>query len=553
MSALVVSGGRIVGSNGALLSVPTITPLNEPKVAIVGNGGDVSYGQLTTSGFVSYTASSPATPAGAAVQSIGAYDLAVLGGTFEGSSSFSGTKRQNMVHAFMGGGSFPIALNQHRPTQCFLYAIMESGLASGASGGYAGFNNICLSNNWWAWNTAGGTGTKLTRSGTINASTQYEINYGYAWDTSAGSAGLDQSICGNVYGTLSNGQGPAQTAATYFASGLLTTNPQDSRFLSLTNGAAPNAAGLFWDNCFIYPNGGGNLTSSTGFWDGINSFNNNSFAAYPTGVSSLLARGQYHCLQTVQSYLATCNPGSTYISFGNFGNYWNGIGFGNIGTLTANGAAGAFGGGLVEAAFGSPGNSYQAFQTNADMQANYATIMAFAVAPKMVVIASWLPATDGSTTATFTTGGVATVAATNTPLEYQLMRLGLCWTRVNGDAYYGVGTNGNNWGVTRWYDEFGDDSLTQVNVPRGWLGQPVNQTLTIITLSNGVQLRVFTGGVAMINPWGNGAQTVTSSQLAGVGLTGLSHLNGTQQPTLNNGGAFTTWSAADADGLLLVG
>jgi hypothetical protein len=351
-----------------------------------------------------------------------------------------------------------------------------------------------------------------------------------------------------VYGTLSSGQGPAQTAATYFASGLLTTNPQDSRFLSLTNGAAPNADGVFLDNCFIYPNGGGNLTSSTGYWDGINSFNNNSFAAYPSGVSSLLARGQYHFFQTLQSYLATCNPGSTYYNFGNFGNYWNSIGLGNIATLTASGAANTYHGGLVEGAFGIPGASYQAFQTYADMQANYTNIMGFCLAPQMVVIGSWLPATDGSTTATFTTGGTATVASTGTALEYQLMRMGLCFTLANGNAYYGTGVNGYNWAVTRWYDEFGDDSATQVNVGRGWLGQPLAGATV---LSSGVLVRPFQNGCVTSNPWGNGSQAVTNAQIATVTGHNQKFIAGTQQPSINTGGSYSTYTHADGDGLCL--
>lgn len=551
MTSLIYSGGHILSAGGSLCAVPgATTNSGAPWVALVANGGDVSYGQDSTSGFVSYTASAPTTPAGIGVQTLGAPDIVILGGSFEGSGAYSGTKRANLVTAVKGGGTYPIALNRSRPTLCFPYAIMESGLASGASGGYAGFNNICLSNNWWAWNAAGGTGSKLTRSGTINASTQYEINYGYAWDTSAGSAGLDQPICGNVYGTFSAGQGPAQTAATYFASGLLTTNPQDSRFLSLTNGAAPNADGLFLDNCFIFPDGGGALTSSTGYWDGINSFNNNAIAAYPTGTSSLLARGQYHFFATMQAYLQTCNPGSTYYNFGNFGDYWNSVGYGNIASLTASGAANTYHGGLVEGAFGIPSSSYQAFQTYADMQGNYTNIMAFCLAPKLVVIGSWLPATDGSSTATFTTGGVATVASTGTALEYQLMRMGLCFTHANGNAYYGTGVDGYNWAVTRWYDEFGDDSLTQVNVPRGWLGAPLAAGPTTIT--NGVLVRAFQNGCVTSNPWGNGAQAVTNAHIAAVTGRNQKFIAGTQQPSINTGSAYTSYTHADGDGLTLL-
>lgn len=547
MSAVVLSGGRIIGSGGAAVCVGS-SQLGFPLIASMAQGGDQSYGQDSTTGFVSYTASAPTTAAGIGVQSLGSADLIVIGGSFEGGSALSGTKKQNLVAAVKGGGNYPIAINRNRPTKVFPYAIMESGLASGAAGGYAGFNNLCLSNNWWAWNAAGGTGTKLTRSSTINSSTNYEINYGYAWDTSAGSAGLDQPICGNVYGTLSAGQGPAQTAATYFASGLLTTNPQDSRFLSLTNGAAPNADGLFLDNCFIYPNGGGNLTSSTGYWDGINSFANNSVGAYPSGVSSMLARGQYHFFQTLQAYLATCNPGSTYENFGNFGNFWNSIGLGNIATLTANGAANTYHGGLVEGAFGIPGASYQAFQTYADMQANYTNIMGFTIGAKRVVIGSWLPATDGSTTATFTTGGVATVASTGTALEYQLMRMGLCFTLANGNAYYGTGVNGYNWAVTRWYDEFGDDSGAQVNVGRGWLGQPLAGASV---LASGVLVRPFQNGCVTSNPWGNGSRAVTNAQIAAVTGHNQKFIAGTQQPSINTGGSYSSYTHADGDGLCL--
>jgi hypothetical protein len=540
--------GHVVVINGGACATGGGTPMSDaPRAGVIANGGDQSFGQTTTSGFVSYTASGPGTAAYTAVQTIGSADIVFgLGGSYEGWQA-SGRNKQNLVTAIKGQGTYPNTRNQFRTPYVFPYAIIESSQNATTGLPYQTYTSLVISENWWTFLTGGGTGTMLQSPN----SGFFEINYSYAWDTSAGSAGLDTSICGNVYGSFSAGQGPAQSAATYFASALLTNNPQDSRFTSLNNGAAPNADGLFLDNCFIFPNGGGNVASTTASWDGIGTQTSSTIAAYPSGASSLLSRGQYHFYQTMQSYLATCNPGSTYYNIGNFGNYFNTVGYGNIAAATANAMSGMFHGGLVETVAGTGGSSFQSFQTFADVLQNYVYIMAFCIAPKLVGLGFRMPATDGSSTATWTISGTATTVSTGTAQEGQCIRAAIGLTALN-DGYTVFYTSGDNYALTRWPDEFGDDSQTQVNVKRGYLGPRVGSIPTSAAFANGVWMSVWTGGVVLFNPWGNGAQTITLSQLQAVVPGNYRFLNGTQFPTPNSGAVFSTYTFGDPDGLVLI-
>jgi hypothetical protein len=62
---------------------------------------------------------------------------------------------------------------------------------------------------------------------------------------------------------------------------------------------------------------------------------------------------------------------------------------------------------------------------------------------------------------------------------------------------------------------------------------------------NGVYRRDFENGVALVNPRGNGQQTV---QLE----AGLRRIAGNQDPAVNNGQAVDTVTLQDADGIILV-
>lgn len=541
------NAGNTSGTNSTSATTQSLsTSLNFPRVAVVANGGDQSYGQTATAGFTSYTASGPGTAAYNACQFLGSFDAVYpLGGSFEGFQASNRTK-QNLVQAIKGLGSFPNVKNASRTPYVFLYCIMESSQNAASGLPYQRFANLIAANNWWTYESAGGAGT-IQPAG---ASGFFEVNYSYAWNTAVGSAARDASICGHVYGALSSGQGPAQSAATYFSSALLTTNVLDSRFTGLTNGAAPNADGLFLDNCFIFPNGGGGLSPASSSWDGLGLQSNAAIAAYPSGASSLIARGQQKFFATMQTYLASCNPGSTYYSIGNFGSYANTVGNGNINGVTASAMASTLHGGLIEDTFGSGGNALQSFQTFAQVITNYNFGMDFCLAPKLAGIHARLPATDGSSTATWRINGVATTVSTGTAAEYQCMRAALC-TALMDNGFFAIGTSGNIWQTVRYYDEFGDDSLAQVNVKRGYLGQPTGARASAAFL-NGVWGRKFTGGLVLVNPWLNGSQTITAAQLTTAFGGTYKRLSGTQQPAVNSGAAFTSYTFSDPDGLILL-
>lgn len=546
MTSLILSGGRLLGISGAICATnPATGQTNFPRVAVIANGGDQSYGQSTTSGFVSYTASGPGTDAYTAMQQLGAFDIVYpLAASYEGWQTGARTK-QNLVTAIKGQGIYPNIKNASRIPYVFLYCIIEASANSGTGQPYQTLTNLVRANNWWTYETAGGSGTMLPSA---FGSGNFEINYTYAWNTSAGSAALDAPICGNVYGTLSSSQGPAQSGATYFASALLTNNVLDSRFTGLTNGAAPNADGLFLDNCFCYPDAGGSVGVTNGSWDGIGTQGNNTLGAYPSAASSLLARGQYHFFQTLQSYLASCNPGSTYLNIGNAGSYANVTGLGNTHTATANAIDSTWHGILLEAVAGVIGSGWQTFMTFADILANMDYAFGYCLPPQLVGVNTRLPPTDGSATVPFKTGGSTVTVSAGTALEYQMMRCMLAMTLMR-DGYFTTSNSTADYSLVRWYDEFGDDSLTQVNVKRGYLGAA---TSTYTTLSNGVHLRPFSGGAVLFNEWGNGTQTVTAAQVSTA--TGFTYnlMAGTQQPTINTGAAFSSYTFADGDGLILI-
>lgn len=534
-------------------SIPT--GLAFPRIALVASGGDQSYGELLdnpgpTNTFPGYSSSGPGTHTYTAMQQLGAYDLIYgLSGNQENWPNIVGAgvrQKSDLVNAIKGLGSFPNVINTKRTPYVFLYAVIESSLVTGS--GYQTWANLIQANNWWLYETSGGTGTKTPSA--ASGTGWFNVNYAYAWNTAAGGVSLDNSIAGNAYGTMSNGMGPATSGANYWVNSLITQNrTRDSRFASLlTANAAPNADGLMLDNCFMYPNAGGNLAGTTQSWDGIGNQPNNTAAAYPSGASSLLARGQFHFFSQYQSYLASSNPGSTYLNIGNFGSYANVTGFGNTHTLTANAMDGVLHGGLLEAVAGFNGPSWQSFQTAPEVLANYNFALGYCQSPGLVCIGTILPATDGSLTSSFTTGGTAVTVTAGTPLEYQMMRCMLCFTLMES-GFFAPGTHGYNYNLSRWYDEFGDDSLAQVNVPRGYLGFPVNSS---ITFSNGVMGRQFNGGYVLWNPWGNGVQTITSSQISAVTGNTYSLMHGTQQASINTGAAFSTYTFADGDGLILI-
>jgi hypothetical protein len=213
--------------------------------------------------------------------------------------------------------------------------------------------------------------------------------------------------------------------------------------------------------------------------------------------------------------------------------------------------ASTFHGGLAETVFGTGGSSFQTYQTFAEVLQGYNATMDFCLPPKLVGIGIRLPATDGSQTATWLISGSSTTVSTGTALEYQCMRAGLCFTLLDG-GYAIFIVNGNEWALVRYYDEEGDDSLTQVNVKKGWMGTRVGVRPTAAAFSNGIWAAVFTNAIALFNPWLNGSQSLTLSQVQAVFPGNYTCISGSQQPTINTGATFVSHTFGDPDGLILL-
>jgi hypothetical protein len=98
----------------------------------------------------------------------------------------------------------------------------------------------------------------------------------------------------------------------------------------------------------------------------------------------------------------------------------------------------------------------------------------------------------------------------------------------------------SDYGTVLWYDEF---DLAGTSTTK-WLGEAIDPPQTT-PWQNGVYRRRFAAGVVLVNPKGNGSQTVS------VGA-GYHRFSGTQDSTTNNGAAASSVTLADRDGLFLV-
>jgi hypothetical protein len=120
--------------------------------------------------------------------------------------------------------------------------------------------------------------------------------------------------------------------------------------------------------------------------------------------------------------------------------------------------------------------------------------------------------------------------------DYQTLRYALSLALLD-DGYFSASTDYNE---IVWYDEF--DLAGKATT--GWLGAAVDPP-PAAPYEKGVWRRRFANGMALVNPKGNGAQTVTIG-------AGYRKILGTQAPTINDGSKVTTVTLADRDGILLV-
>jgi hypothetical protein len=113
--------------------------------------------------------------------------------------------------------------------------------------------------------------------------------------------------------------------------------------------------------------------------------------------------------------------------------------------------------------------------------------------------------------------------------DYQTLRYGLA-SALMGDGYFSYS---DGYSDVLWYDEFDVD-----------LGLAIDPLQTS-PWKQGVYMRRFEGGMAIVNPKGNGTQSVSIP-------SGYRRIDGVQDPATNNGAAVSTVTLADRDGIILV-
>ena len=127
--------------------------------------------------------------------------------------------------------------------------------------------------------------------------------------------------------------------------------------------------------------------------------------------------------------------------------------------------------------------------------------------------------------------------------DYQGMRYGLTSCLLD-NGYYHFNTAGQGGGNNvAWFDELGFNLGQAVAGPNN----PNNGTYSsggLTVWQNGVYRRDFQNGISLVNPKGNGVQTVTLE-------TAYKHLSGTQVPSINNGESVTSVTLNDRDGVIL--
>jgi hypothetical protein len=118
------------------------------------------------------------------------------------------------------------------------------------------------------------------------------------------------------------------------------------------------------------------------------------------------------------------------------------------------------------------------------------------------------------------------------PTDYQGFRYGFA-TALLDDAYYAYHDESKGFSGVTWFDEF------DVKLGRATSAPPT------AAWQNGVWRRDFDGGIALVNPKGNGAREVTLE-------TDFRRIAGKQDRTVNNGQVVRKVKLRDRDGIVLL-
>ena len=254
-------------------------------------------------------------------------------------------------------------------------------------------------------------------------------------------------------------------------------------FVSTYAKPAPAIDGLFMDNVFWRP-------YIDGDWDRDGTVDSQT---NPT-VQSWLRQGYARYF----SLVSTLMPGKYQL--GNIGDWGH-----PSSVLTE--YQGLVNGGVLEAYMGKSW-SVETWGGWANMLAEYRRVMANVVAPKLVIFNQWGSSTD-----------------------YQGMRYGL-GTCLLDDGYYSFTDKTAGYYGVVWFDELSQS-----------LG--AGRTPPTTAWQKGVWRRDFDNGIVLVNPKGNGPQTVTLE-------APFIRIKGSQDPVTNNGATVTTVTLQDRDGIMLL-
>ncbi|MGH8217522.1 MAG: putative glycoside hydrolase [Steroidobacteraceae bacterium] len=249
-------------------------------------------------------------------------------------------------------------------------------------------------------------------------------------------------------------------------------------------GGAPNADGFFMDNVVWQPYADGDWTCS-----GTTESHTSATA------STALRQGFQRYFKDIRQLM----PGKYQI--GNIGNWADA-------TSPIPEYQGMADGGVLEAYIGKS-YSYEGYAGWASMMSRYHKIMTMVNAPKLVV---------------FNGAGAIT--------DYQTLRYELASSLMD-DAYFCFTNTAINYASVPWFDEYNAN-----------LGAAVTPAQTA-AWQKGVYRRDFANGIALVNPKGNGTQTVTLE-------TAFVKLKGGQAPSVNDGSTVTQVTLKERDGIILL-
>jgi len=441
------------------------------------------------------------------------FHMVIIGGNYEGWEKGAGYSKEAVIQGIKGQSNVS--------TRVFQYVEVNSLYNStyAAENSFPTLFNKVNAMKWWLYPS--------TTAGTPVADPQNSQR----WLLDLGS---------NVPVDPSTGLGPYEWAAKYV---------DDLFHLGRYAGtsAAPSLDGFFLDNVLIDPSCGEGNTAN-GDWSRIGTTQAHNAASTYQNVMT----GE----KSFYSYLQGAWPGSTQL-----GNAGTTFGQAVAGAYSATDAtlnsqvmagtatlSGVMGGGDFEHAIGKT-YSIEYYGGSLILQQWYQTVMKNFGGSKMVIFSQGNIQANGSDPLTF--NSAAQPATWSAP--YQGVRYGITAALMN-NGYYFADTGVYDEETTtnrRWFDEY-DNAGAGV----GYLGQPVTGAAgspQTAAWSNGVWMREFRNGVVLWNPKGNGAKTVSVANLVSPsGHTGLKHINGTQNPAVNNGLAATSVTLQDRDGVILL-